>query len=159
MENKEKTYIDKDVILDSHNGVVFFDDISCKIKKFHNKDFKNIYSVVVKYHVPTLNKDKIFRMDYGQFSLADHRFCIETSEGAIHPSCMDMKEVNLIVSTFKGNNLLYEDNIRKIEYDNIRIMPNSEQNDAGDEIYYSKIADGTVFRMYHLESKDGVDEG
>ena len=159
MENKEKTYIDKDVIVDSHNGVVFFDDISCKIKKFHNKDFKNIYSVVVKYHVPTLNKDKIFRMDYGQFSLADHRFCIETSEGTIHPSCMDMKEVNLIVSTFKGNNLLYEDNIRKIEYDNIRIMQNSEQNDAGDEIYYSKISDGTVFRMHHLESKDGVDEG
>ena len=159
MENKEKTYIDKDVILDSHNGVVFFDDISCKIKKFHNKDFKNIYSVVVKYHVPALKKDKIFRMDYGQFSLADHRFCIETSEGAIHPSCMDMKEVNLIVSTFKGNNLLYEDNIRKIEYDNIRIMPNSEHNDAGNEIYYSKISDGTVFRMHHLESKDGVDEG
>ena len=159
MENNENTYIDKGVIVDSHNGVVFFDDISCKIKKFHNKDFKNIYSVVVKYHVPALNKDKIFRMDYGQFSLAYRRFCIETSEGTIHPSCMDMKEVNLIVSTFKGNNLLYEDNIRKIEYDNIRIMPNSEQNDAGDEIYYSKNADGRYFPMYHLESKDGVDEG
>ena len=135
MENKENTYIDKGVIVDSHNGVVFFDDISCKIKKFHNKDFKNIYSVVVKYHVPALKKDKIFRMDYGQFSLADHRFCIETSAEAIHPSCMDMKEVNLIVSTFNGNNLLYEDIIRKIEYDNIRIMPNSEQNDAAAEIY------------------------
>ena len=131
---EKDTYIDKNVVVDPHNGVVFYDDISCKIKKFHNKDFKNIYSVVVKYHVPALKKDKIFRMDYGQFSLADHRFYIETSAEAIHPSCMDMKEVSLIVSTFKGNNLLYEDNIRKIEYDNIRIMPNSEQNDAAAEI-------------------------
>ena len=113
---EKDTYIDKNVVVDPHNGVVFYDDISCKIRKFHNKDFKNIYSVIVKYHVPALNKDKVLRMDYDRFNLAQNRFYIETDTQCPRPKYMDIKEVNLLVSTFKGNKLLYEDNIRNVRY-------------------------------------------
>ena len=113
---EKDTYIDKNVVVDPHNAVVFYDDISCKIRKFHNKDFKNIYSVIVKYHVPALNKDKVLRMDYGRFNLAQNRFYIETDTQCPHPKHMDIKEVNLLVTTFKGNKLLYEDNIRNVKY-------------------------------------------
>ena len=124
---EKDTYIDKNVVVDPHNGVVFYDDISCKIKKFHNKDFKNIYSVIVKYHVPALKKDKVLRMDYGQFHLAQNRFYIETDTRCPRPKYMDIKEVNLLVSTFKGNKLLYKDNICKMEYNTPQIKTVDEQ--------------------------------
>lgn len=143
---EKDTYIDKNVVVDPHNGVVFYDDISCKIRKFHNKNFKNIYSVIVKYHVPALNKDKVLRMDYGQFNLAQNRFYIETDTQYPHPKQMDIKEVNLLVSTFKGNKLLYEDNICNVKYD----TPQIKQNDMmGEDIYYYSMEDGKKYRLFN----------
>lgn len=144
MGNK-KTCIDKKVVVDPHNGVVFYDDSSCKIRKYHNKGFKNIYSVVVKYRVPTPAKYRVFRMDYGDFHLAQSRFFIETNSQARRPSRMDIREVNLLVSTFKGSKLLYEDNIRKVDYGSPRIKSKFKPNAmVGEEIRYYPPAGGNM---------------
>ncbi len=136
MGNK-RTCIDKKVVVDPRNGVVFYDDSSCKIRKYHNKGFKNIYSVVVKYRVPTPEKYKVFRMDYGDFHLAHGRFFIETNSQARQPERMDIREVDLLVSTFKGNKLLYEDNIRKVEYGSPRIKSKFRKDAmVGEDVRY-----------------------
>ena len=53
MERKPKRTSTKDVATDPHRGLVYFDDVACRIKKFHGKGVRNLYSVVMTYLVKT----------------------------------------------------------------------------------------------------------
>ena len=125
--------IDKSVVVDSSKGIVYYDDSACRIKKFHDKGYRNIYSVVLTYHVPALAKRKIIRMDYGQFHQAHGRYCIETSK-EYSPSKMNIKEIRLLVSTFNGTKLINEDILRCIEYGK-RKLRGLEGSRIGEELY------------------------
>ena len=125
--------IGKSVVVDSHRGIVYYDDSACRIKKFHDKGYRNIYSVVLTYHVPALAKRKIIRMDYGQFHQAQGRYYIETSK-EYSPSKMTIKEIRLLVSTFNGTKLINEDILRCIEYGK-RKLRGLDGSRIGEELY------------------------
>jgi len=107
--------IGKSVVVEPHRGIVYYDDSACHIKKFHDKGCRNIYSVVLTYNIPALRKQKIMRMDYGHFHQAQGRYLIETSK-EYSPSKMIIKEIRLLVSTFKGTKLINKDILRCVEY-------------------------------------------
>ena len=107
--------IQKGVVVDSHRGIVYFDDSACRIKKYHNKGYRNIYSVILTYYAPMLAKKKVIRLDYGQFHQAQGRYFIETSTECA-PNRMSIREIRLLVSTFHGTKLINEDVLRCVEY-------------------------------------------
>ena len=108
--------LQKGIVVDSHKGIIYFDDFACRIKKYHNKGYKNVYSVILTYDTQALAKNKkVIRLDYGQFYQAQGRYLIETSND-YKPSKMKIKEIRLLVSTFKGTKLINEDVLKCVEY-------------------------------------------
>lgn len=133
MENKPKRTSTKDVATDPHRGLVYFDDVACRIKKFHGKGVRNLYSVVMTYLVKTTKRNYVIRMDYGKFHQAQGRFLIETSYDGC-PSKMNLKEIKLLVSTFDGTKLVNEDVLRTVKYGKRKIRGFTE-NRIGEEFY------------------------
>ena len=138
MRNRQKTPLAKNVVIDSHRGMVYFDDVACRIRKYHDKGFRNIYSVVMVYALREKEKDhsKTIRMDYGNFHQAFGRFMIETSSNCF-PSRMKLKNIQLLVSTFNGRKLMNEDTLRQVEYGkrNIKLNGVSFSEGIGEETY------------------------
>lgn len=127
------TPIQKGIDIDSHRGIIYFDDSACRFKKYHNKGYRNIYSVVLTYHIPALAKRKIIRLDYGQFHQAQRRYYIETSNNCT-PCKMNVKEIRMLVSTFKGTKLINEDVLRCVEYGKKKLR-GFDENRIGEELY------------------------
>lgn len=109
------TPIQKEIVVDSHKGIIYFGDFACRIKKYHNEGYRNVYSVILTYYVPALAKKKVIRLDYGQFRQAQARYFIETNTSCA-PSKMRIKEIRLLVSTFQGTKLINEDVLQCTEY-------------------------------------------
>jgi hypothetical protein len=107
--------IKRGVVVDPHRGIVYFDDSACRIKKYHNKGYRNIYSVILTYYAPMLARKKVIRLDYGQFHQAHGRYFIETGNDC-SPNRMSIREIRLLVSTFHGTKLINEDVLRCVEY-------------------------------------------
>ena len=136
MRKKDKSKlapVTSGVSIEPHRGIVYYDDSACRIKKFHDKGYRNVYSVVLTYHVPALAKRKIIRMDYGQFHQAQGRFIIETGNDCA-PCKMNIKEIRLLVSTFRGTKLINEDILRCIEYGK-RKLKGFDESLIGEELY------------------------
>ena len=135
MKNKviNRTSLAKGIAIDQHRGLVYSDDVACRIKKFHDKGVRNIYSVVMTYLVKTTKRNHVIRMDYGKFHQAQGRFLIETSYEA-RPSKMNLKEIKLLVSTFNGTKLVNEDVLRKVKYGNRNIKKDYKDR-IGEEFY------------------------
>lgn len=126
--------IKKGVVVEPHRGVVYFDDSACRVKKFHDRGCRNVYSVVLTYYVPALARKKVIRLDYGQFHQAHGRYFIETSRDYA-PSKMEIKEIRLLVSTFQGTKLLNEDVLRCVEYGKRKLRGLDENYLLGEELY------------------------
>ena len=110
----------KGIVVDSHRGIIYFDDSACRIKKYHNEGYRNVYSVILTYYAPMLAKNKIIRLDYGQFYQAQERYSMETNNNCV-PHKMNIKEIRLLVSTFNGTKLINEDVLMCVEYNNSKL--------------------------------------
>lgn len=133
-----KPLLEKGVVVDSHRGLVYFDDVACRIKQFHDKGVRNLYSVVMTYALRGKEKvrAKTIRMDYGNFYQAQGRFRIETSS-EVKPSKMVLKDIRMTVSTFDGRKLVNEEVLRKVEYKTrkFKIGDTPLTMDIGEETY------------------------
>ena len=104
----------REVAIEPNRGVVFYDDTACRLKNYHDKGVRNIYSVVLTYAVPNHGK-KVMRLDYGKFHQAQMRFYTETSTEE-RPTKMKLNSIKLLVETFKGTKKINSDVLRHVVY-------------------------------------------
>ncbi len=106
-----------------NRGIPYFDDLACllALKKCHKRGYRNIYSVRISYVQPDKVghpiKRKEYRMDYGNFKLADNRFNIETNSACPSPSKWKLEEVKMVLLTCKDAKVVNEDVMRSKKFE------------------------------------------
>ena len=107
-----------------NKGIPYFNDVSCRdrLTLFHNKGYRNIYSVRVSYIRPNGKKaggspigHKMLHMDYGTYGLALDRYNIETSTDYL-PSKWSLREISIVAMTYKDTKLVHEDTLLKVAF-------------------------------------------
>ena len=76
--------------------------------KYHNKGYKNIYTVVLDYWHEWSKKSEIVNLNYGDFNLALERSNVERNATPGLGGCRLCK-VAVIVSTYRGTKKLHEE--------------------------------------------------
>lgn len=122
----------REVAIEPNRGVVFYDDTACRLKKYHGKGVRNIYSVVLTYSVPNHGK-KVMRLDYGKFHQAQLRFYTETGTEE-RPTKMKLSSVKMLVETFKGTKKINSDVLRHVVYGKRKLNAEFEFC-VGEEVY------------------------
>ena len=102
------------VMKETKDRIPYSNDFACadRLRLFHEKGNKNIYSVKVCYSMgpdynPTRRKE--LHMDYGTFALALERFRCEISADYIRPAKWRMDNIYVVVMTYCGTKLVNEE--------------------------------------------------
>lgn len=108
----------------NNKGIPYSDDLDCsqRLVKYHTTGYKNIYSLRIVYIVTSRNgqngsrkkkkqnvKQRVIRLDYGNYSAAITRFRLEGFMDNKSPTRMKPERMDIVIETYNGEELVNEE--------------------------------------------------